>query len=107
MIQFELFHHPCFRDTYIERKAGESVNDRNDRAIRVATAWYASHLAQSQPKPKNKNISLVLLTDDAANCKKAKEEGLLASTGVLLYFSNVTSFAVYLNFSHTFFLFIC
>jgi exosome complex exonuclease DIS3/RRP44 len=27
------------RDTYIKAAAGESVNDRNDRAIRVATKW--------------------------------------------------------------------
>ncbi len=70
-----------FRDTYVERKAGESVNDRNDRAIRVATAWYASHLAPSQPKGKNRHISIVLLTDDAANRQKSKDQGLISCSG--------------------------
>lgn len=75
--------HPCFfRDTYVERKPGESPNDRNDRAIRVATSWYTTHLSASQPKAKNKHISMVLLTDDADNCQKAKAEGLIASTGM-------------------------
>lgn len=28
------------KETWIERQAGETSNDRNDRAIRVATTWY-------------------------------------------------------------------
>ena len=28
-------------ETYVERRPGESANDRNDRAIRRAAAWYA------------------------------------------------------------------
>lgn len=76
--KFYVFVNEHHKDTYVERKAGESVNDRNDRAIRVATAWYASHLAPSQPKGKNKHVSIVLLTDDAANRQKAKDEGLIS-----------------------------
>lgn len=72
-----------YRDTYVARKAGETVNDRNDRAIRIATAWYGSHLAASQPKSKKQHVSIVLLTDDAANCQKAKAEGLIACSGRL------------------------
>lgn len=78
--KFYVFVNEHHKDTYVERKPGESANDRNDRAIRVATAWYATHLSTSQPKAKNKHVSVVLLTDDAANCQKAKEEGLIAST---------------------------
>lgn len=65
------------------RNAGETVNDRNDRAIRTATAWYGLHLAASQPKSKKQHVSIVLLTDDVANCQKAKAEGLIACSGTL------------------------
>lgn len=48
-------------------EAGESVNDRNDRAIRLAAAWYAK-LLPSMP--------VLLITNDADNLRKAKLEGL-------------------------------
>nr|CAD7439536.1 unnamed protein product [Timema bartmani] len=72
-------HHQC---TYIERKPGEKVNDRNDRAIRVAAAWYESHLATSQPgdKKDSLNVRVILITDDYANKVKAESEGLKAAT---------------------------
>ncbi|XP_034253802.1 exosome complex exonuclease RRP44 [Thrips palmi] len=78
--KFYIFVNEHHKDTYVERKPGETANDRNDRAIRVATSWYATHLSGSQPKAKNKHVSMVLLTDDADNCQKAKAEGLIAST---------------------------
>lgn len=60
-----------YRETFIEREPGESANDRNDRAIRVAAKWYSEHLAKpDDPK-------LVLLTNDVANKQKAEESGLL------------------------------
>ena len=65
-----IFH----RDTYIEREAGESANDRNDRAIRTATRWYRDHL-------KGTGIGVLLLTNDRENREKAKKEGLEALTG--------------------------
>lgn len=34
---------PC-RETYVQQEEGESPNDRNDRAIRVATQWYTKRL---------------------------------------------------------------
>jgi len=52
-------HH---RVTYVERVAGESPNDRNDRAIRVASAWLANHLP---------SIRITLLTNDKDNRAKA------------------------------------
>lgn len=69
----------CYRDTYIERQAGEKQNDRNDRAIRKATAWYESHLSL---KGVGKLIPrVVLLTDDENNRKLAIEEGIVCCTG--------------------------
>jgi hypothetical protein len=61
---------PC-RETYIKAEAGESPNDRNDRAIRVAAAWYAARL----PK-----MRIVVLTNDADNRRRALEAGLQAMT---------------------------
>ncbi|XP_074649854.1 exosome complex exonuclease RRP44-like [Tubulanus polymorphus] len=66
-------HH---KDTYIERQRGESANDRNDRAIRVAATWYQSHLYTSSDKPP----SIVLLTNDRDNKEKAIKDGLISFT---------------------------
>ena len=38
-----VFTNEHFKGTYIDRLPGESPNDRNDRAIRVAAKWYVSH----------------------------------------------------------------
>ncbi|XP_050397499.1 exosome complex exonuclease RRP44 [Patella vulgata] len=62
-------------ETYVEREPGESSNDRNDRAIRTAAKWYTNHLQEYE-----KDISIVLLTDDNDNRTKAKEAGILSFT---------------------------
>lgn len=49
------------------------MNDRNDRAIRVTTAWYASHL-------KDKKCRVLLITNDRENCNRARAEGIEAMT---------------------------
>lgn len=67
-----------YRDTYVERQPGETANDRNDRAIRVATAWYESHLKKSSENPNQ--IRVILLTDDKQNLEKARAEGIICST---------------------------
>lgn len=74
---FEHFR-SSFRDTYVEREPGESANDRNDRAIRVAAAWYENHLNKSC-KSKNQ-VRVILLSDDRQNLEKAQAEGILCST---------------------------
>lgn len=66
------------RDTYVERQPGETSNDRNDRAIRVATAWYENHLKKSFDT--SNEIRVILLTDDKQNLEKAQTEGILCST---------------------------
>lgn len=66
-----------YRDTYVERVAGESANDRNDRAIRMAVHWYQKHLAT------NNDIKVILLTNDNGNRNKATSEGISAYTGIL------------------------
>ncbi|KAL7418616.1 exosome catalytic subunit dis3 [Cryptotrichosporon argae] len=54
--------------------AGETINDRNDRAIRQTLHFYLSHLAASTSTPPQ----LVLLTDDRRNRELAASEGLAA-----------------------------
>ena len=58
--------HIYSRDTYVERERGESANDRNDRAIRVASQWYSDHLKQLS------DLNVILLTNDRANKKLAQ-----------------------------------
>lgn len=78
---FYTFVNEHHKDTYVERDSGESVNDRNDRAIRVAAAWYESHLLPSQSEKRcSERIRIVLLTDDANNRDKAQREGILSVT---------------------------
>ncbi|XP_076839145.1 exosome complex exonuclease RRP44 [Brachyhypopomus gauderio] len=73
--RFYTFTNEHHRETFIEREQGESANDRNDRAIRVAAQWYSQHLLKA---PHAGELRVVLLTDDRGNKDKAEESGLLA-----------------------------
>lgn len=64
------------RETFIEREPGESANDRNDRAIRVAVKWYNQHLKTLESGPDG--LKVVLLTNDQGNKQKAQEDNLVA-----------------------------
>ena len=68
--RFYLFFNEFRSETYIRREEGESINDRNDKAVRRAAQWYADHL------PKKKCPVIVVLTDDQENRRKAKAEGV-------------------------------
>jgi exosome complex exonuclease DIS3/RRP44 len=59
----------CLQDTYVVAAKGESPNDRNDRAIRVAAQWYHDRIKGKQ---------IILLTGDVANRDKAIQMGLHA-----------------------------
>ncbi|CAA21102.1 exosome 3'-5' exoribonuclease subunit Dis3 [Schizosaccharomyces pombe] len=71
--RFTPFSNEFFVDTFVERLDDESANDRNDRAIRNAASWFASHLASL-------GIKIVLLTDDRENARLAAEQGIQVST---------------------------
>ncbi|XP_001601829.1 exosome complex exonuclease RRP44 [Nasonia vitripennis] len=73
--KFYVFVNEHHKDTYIERKPGEIVNDRNDRAIRTVAKWYNSHLSAQKI-----NIKAILLTDDEDNKNKAEEAGIPVAT---------------------------
>jgi exosome complex exonuclease DIS3/RRP44 len=67
--RFFVFANEHHRETYITAEPGESPNDRNDRAIRVAACWYASRLP---------TMKIIFLSDDVASRRKAAELGLEA-----------------------------
>ena len=67
--RFFVFANEHHRETYVKQEPGESPNDRNDRAIRVAAKWYATRLP---------SMKIIFLTDDAASRKMALEQGLEA-----------------------------
>ncbi len=76
--KFYVFSNELHRDTFIERQANETANDKNDRAIRTAAKWYKSHLAKhlkGKEKPE-----VVLVTNDMKNKEKAVNEGILSYT---------------------------
>ncbi|GBG71084.1 hypothetical protein CBR_g8384 [Chara braunii] len=69
---FFVFLNEHHRETYITINSGESPNDRNDRAIRVATQWYQRHLGRT--------ANVVLITNDVDNLKKATADGIPGHT---------------------------
>jgi exosome complex exonuclease DIS3/RRP44 len=72
--RFYLFFNEFRSETSVRREDGESINDRNDRAVRKAAAWYRAHLnAVAKDSP-----SIVILTNDQENRAKAKADGLVA-----------------------------
>uniref|UniRef100_A0A1A8MX30 Exosome complex exonuclease RRP44 n=1 Tax=Nothobranchius pienaari TaxID=704102 RepID=A0A1A8MX30_9TELE len=73
---FYTFTNEHHRETFVERQPGESANDRNDRAIRVAVKWYSKHLQTLESGPDG--LKVVLLTNDQGNKQKAEENGMVA-----------------------------
>lgn len=96
------------RDTAVFRMGDESPNDLNDRgritvspssvvnqpviAIRKAASWYAQHVASMKVGLRGKMPpSIVLLTDDVENRKRAEAEGIPTSSGTFAEYSTSTS----------------
>lgn len=73
--RFYVFFNDFRLETFVRREPNESVNDRNDRAVRLAVKWYGDHLAQTKAK---KIPAVVMLSDDQDNLRKAKADGLHA-----------------------------
>ncbi|KAM7260331.1 hypothetical protein ACFE04_016072 [Oxalis oulophora] len=69
---FFVFANEFHRDTYVKPIDKETPNDRNDRAIRVATQWYQTHLGAG--------VHVLLLTNDRENQRKATQDGIHAQT---------------------------
>ena len=82
--KFFVFSNEHHRDTFVEIRAGESANDRNDRAIRTAVQWYNKHLEEGREGKDEggEPTKVVLITNDKENREKARELGLLAFTAL-------------------------
>lgn len=71
--RFVVFHNEFNESTYITREANETINDRNDRAIRKVCSWYDSHLNKDNSK---KQIKIIFVCNDVDNRNMAKKEGI-------------------------------
>ncbi|PHH50156.1 Exosome complex exonuclease DIS3 [Ceratocystis fimbriata CBS 114723] len=70
--RFYVFFNDFRLETYIVRGNDESINDRNDRAVRKAAKWYNEHLA----KCRGTIPTTVLLTNDKDCLAKSKAENI-------------------------------
>ncbi|KAI5865114.1 RNB-domain-containing protein [Durotheca rogersii] len=75
--RFYVFFNEFRLETYVPRAENESINDRNDRAVRQAVRWYNGHLGAIKTK---QLPAVVMLTDDRANIEQAKKENIPAIT---------------------------
>ncbi|KID77305.1 Exosome complex exonuclease dis3 [Metarhizium brunneum] len=71
--RFYVFFNDFRLETYVNRELNESVNDRNDRAVRMAVKWYGEHLSGTKA---GEVPAIVMLSDDQENLKKARSQGL-------------------------------
>jgi exosome complex exonuclease DIS3/RRP44 len=75
--RFYVFFNEFRQETHVTRDPGESINDRNDRAVRKAVEWYNQHIAKavkSRSKTQTRIPTVVMITDDRDNLRKAKAE---------------------------------
>lgn len=71
--RFVVFHNEFHEETHIERRKNETINDRNDRAIRKCAEWYQSHINNNNSKTP---VQVVFVCNDRDNLKKAREAGI-------------------------------
>ncbi|KAJ5168287.1 Exosome complex exonuclease dis3 [Penicillium canariense] len=78
--RFYLFFNEFRLETHVRRGPEESINDRNDRAVRTVAGWYEEHLRASAKKgKKEKSVpAMVVITDDKDSIRKAKAENVTA-----------------------------
>ncbi|KAL8694348.1 MAG: hypothetical protein Q9218_000985 [Villophora microphyllina] len=78
--RFYVFFNEFRLETYTVREKGESINDRNDRAVRTAVQWYSSHLQTASKHSGRAKAcpAVVMLSDDKDNLRKAAKTNLSA-----------------------------
>ena len=77
--RFYVFFNEFRLETYVQREAGETINDRNDRTIRRACAWYNEHLQEAVSGRKSARCpAVVMISDDRDNIRKGKAENVTA-----------------------------
>ncbi|KIH87179.1 exosome complex exonuclease DIS3/RRP44 [Sporothrix brasiliensis 5110] len=78
--RFYVFFNEFRLETYVTREPRETINDRNDRAVRRAVKWYAEHLATAAAHVGKSTPAVVMLSNDRENLRKARSDGLAASS---------------------------
>ncbi|CBX92593.1 similar to exosome complex exonuclease exoribonuclease (Rrp44) [Plenodomus lingam JN3] len=81
--RFYVFFNEFRQETYVPRDAGETINDRNDRAVRKAVQWYNQHITEAvagRSKKQQRIPTVVMITDDKENLHKAKSEHVPGKT---------------------------
>ena len=73
---FYVFFNEFRLETHVVRDSSESINDRNDRAVRRAVSWYVDHLQKVTKGQSRKPPSVVMLSDDKENLRKAEADKL-------------------------------
>ncbi|OJD11399.1 hypothetical protein AJ78_07821 [Emergomyces pasteurianus Ep9510] len=78
--RYYLFFNEFRLETHVRRGREESINDRNDRAVRTAANWYQTHLGQAVKRSQKGQTApaIVMITDDKDNLRKAEREGVTA-----------------------------
>lgn len=92
--RFYVFHNEFHKETHTIREKNETINDRNDRAIRQVALFYQKHLKENAktlseeyrvPIPQ-----IVFLTDDRENREKANAQNIEALS-LVDYISELTN----------------
>ncbi|EEH18001.2 hypothetical protein PABG_00564 [Paracoccidioides brasiliensis Pb03] len=78
--RYYLFFNEFRLETHVRRRAVESINDRNDRAVRTAAKWYEEHLRNAVKRSNIEQTApdIVVITDDKDNLRKGEQEGVTA-----------------------------
>ncbi|KAI9802047.1 MAG: hypothetical protein M1825_003103 [Sarcosagium campestre] len=79
--RYYIFFNEFRQETYVGRSPGETINDRNDRAVRRAVKWYGEHIREAIKSAGSSKIcpSIVMLSDDKENLRRSREDRLDAS----------------------------
>ncbi|OAL50650.1 RNB-domain-containing protein [Pyrenochaeta sp. DS3sAY3a] len=81
--RFYVFFNEFRQETYVSRDPGETINDRNDRAVRQAVQWYNHHITAAvaaRSKKQQRVPAVVMITDDRDNLRKAKADNVPGRT---------------------------
>lgn len=81
--RFYVFFNEFRQETHVPRNTGETINDRNDRAVRKAVEWYNQHIKKAvaaRSKKQTRIPTVIMITDDRDNLRKAEAEGVPADT---------------------------
>ena len=79
--RFYVFFNEFRKETHVARDPGESINDRNDRAVRKAVEWYNQHITEAvtaRSKMQQRIPTVIMITDDKDNLRKAEKEDIPA-----------------------------